>query len=221
MRATMEHDQVQTLLSDYREGGLLPEQRLSVEQHLQGCTVCQKDLSMIQKALDIAQRIPPAKAPSDFVGRVRQRAHKLGYLKGRRHARQNRFFVMWEATLVVLLATFGALVVLMLSWQRLPIQPQPLEHRKPVLTIVNPLDVQTVTVATWTVGGTVSVKGKLLPPGSPVASEKVVDIFVPRKRWKEYVEILEKSRIGSSLSATPMISNDEMIHIVAIVNSNN
>jgi hypothetical protein len=217
----MEHEQVQALLSDYHEGGLPQQQRLSVEHHLHSCPVCQKDLTMIQKALEIAQRVPPAKAPSDFVGRVRQRAHKLGYLKGRRHARQNRFFVMWEATLVVLLAAMGALVVFMLFWQRLPIQPQTVEHPQHVLTMVNPVDIQTVTAATWTVGGTVSVKGKLLPPGSLVSPEKAVDLFVPHTRWKEYVEILGKHRIGSSLSSNPMAGSDEMIHIVAIVTSDN
>lgn len=217
----MDHEQVQVLLSEYHEGGLLPEQRLSVEQHLQRCPICQKDLTMIQKALEIARSIPPARAPSDFVGRVRERAHKLGYLKGRRHARQNRFFVMWEATLVVLLATIGALVVLMLFWRRLPTEPPPLDHRQQVLTIANPSDIQTVTAATWNLGGKVSVDGRLLPPGSSVSPEKTLDLFIPHEHWKEYLEILDKNHIDLSLSSTPLVGSDKPIHIVVVAKSNN
>jgi anti-sigma factor RsiW len=217
----MEHEQVQVLLSDYHEGILLPQQRQAIEQHLHVCPACQKDLAMIQKAIEIAKRVPQVKAPSDFVGRVRQRAHKLGYIKGRRHARQNRFFVMWEATLLVLLATIGALVVLMLFWQQLPVQMRPVVRPEQVLDLSNQRNLQAAAVATWAVGGKVYVNGKIAVPGSPMPTENAVDLFVPKERWNEYLELVVKNDLGSTIPSKPEANADDMIHIVATAKSNN
>lgn len=181
----MEHEQAQTLLSDYLEGELAPGTRRELEAHLTACPDCGRDLELLETSLKLVRRLAPVEAPAEFSARVRRRARKAGLFSSRRARGAQRTMVPFESTLVVLLATIGALVFTLLLLQG-RMQTFIVQRRPIVLLAENADELNQMTRAAWNAGGRVRSLGHDVPPGSRLGGFAELDLLVPPDSWSAF-----------------------------------
>jgi hypothetical protein len=215
---SMEHEQAQELLSDYLDGALSSEQRALFESHLSQCPACQADLDLLRRTLQLVRRMPKIEAPPQFARKVRRRAIKAGLLRGRGRFGLARFMVPYEATMVVLLATVGAMVVSQLLILK-PVEPTVVENAPVNLWLDNTPQVNQVAQSVWNVEGEVRVFGRLAPPGSPLSAGGELELFVPSSAWSRFVNSLQQAGWGKELPKNVTAWPDGKIHVLILVRS--
>ena len=72
----MDHQSAIELFDDYLDGELSEALSRKLEQHLDGCESCQKELEELEQTLDIMGSLSKVEPPSEFVGKVQQRINK-------------------------------------------------------------------------------------------------------------------------------------------------
>lgn len=197
----MDHEQAQTLLSDFCDESLSPGQKAAFEAHVEGCPTCQGDLELLNRTLSLVRRLPPVSAPAHFASQVRRRIKKAGLAATSRQRRWMQTMIRYEATLVVLLATVGALIVLEL----LPklVEPVSIENPPVVLALNNPTEVNGVASAAWRVGADVRILGRLVPPGSPLGAPAEMEVVLSPETWAALISALGEAGLAQQLPKEP------------------
>jgi Putative zinc-finger len=67
----MRCSQVEDLLAPYVDGGLSPEQRASLEGHLDTCSACRQAAEVTRLARQALRALPPVRPPASFAPRIR------------------------------------------------------------------------------------------------------------------------------------------------------
>jgi hypothetical protein len=178
----MEHAEVQSRLSDYLDGALPPAEAKALEGHLAGCAACQHDLALLRRSIGFVRALPRVTAPPDFASQVRRRAHKAGLFGKQRRRDLTRWMVPWEATLVVVIATMGALVIFLLLIQD-QLVPQEIGTPPPVVGVEGAPQVNQVAQVVWQAGGAVYALGRLVPPQSPLGAVTEIELAIPPASW--------------------------------------
>lgn len=160
----MEHAQAEDLLSEYLEGGLEAEQRRRLEEHLQECAACRRDLSLLSRSLELMRRLPRVEAPPLFAQRLLRRARRRGLLSTRLHHQWPRWVIPFQTVILVLLAMLTAVVLIML----LDDHPLPLEVEEPscLLVLSGAADVNALAESAWFCRGKVRFAGREVPRGA-------------------------------------------------------
>ncbi len=210
----MEHDQAQTLFSDYVEGELAPDTRRILEEHLSACPRCRRDLDLLKTSLKLVRQLAPVEAPAEFSDRVRRRARKAGLFSTRRSRHLQRTMVPFESTLVVLLATVGALVFTLLLFhgrlQTLIVQREPT-----VLLAESVIEVNQMARAAWDAGGRVLMLGHEVPAGSPLGGFSELDLFIPPSSWDAFRESIGRIRGNHGLpEISPAPDSDGIVRVI-------
>jgi hypothetical protein len=188
----MEHEQAQKLLSCYLDGTLDPESARKLESHLERCEECKGDLDLLKKTLQVVQKIPPAEAPSDFSARLRRKARKAGLFERDRRRPATRQMVPIEATMAVLLAAMGGLVVLLLTvYSQLQFE---VPKNPPAVLLVESKDqVNQVARAAWEAGGEVRIPGRPeVPPQTPLGAPPELELRILEKAWPAFERALKE-----------------------------
>lgn len=213
----MEHEQAQTLLSDYMEGELTAEAGNEFEAHLSTCLQCRRDLDLLRSSLALVRQLAPVEAPADFSVRVRRRARKAGLFNSRRGRQLQRTMVPFESTLVVLLATIGALVfTLLLLHDRL--QTLVVQREPTVLLAESVLEVNQMARAAWDAGGRVHSLGHDVPAGSPLGGFSELDLCIPPRSWNAFRASIGRIRDNNGLPEKPPPSDrDGCVRVIVQV----
>ncbi len=77
----MDHDQATALFSAYQDQQLAPAEKAALDEHLQSCLVCRRELQRFQQTVQTVAQLHPMVAPPDFAAGVRDRIYKRS--KGR------------------------------------------------------------------------------------------------------------------------------------------
>jgi predicted anti-sigma-YlaC factor YlaD len=184
----MEHNKAKEALSEYLDGALSLSQKEAIERHLETCAECRADLDILKQTLSLVRRMSPIEAPAHFAQQVRKRARKVGFDR-KRQGPWTRFMVPYEAALIVLVATVGALIVLqMLLHQTLPtvttIPPLFLE-------VKNQEQLSQVAEIAWGEQAQVSNLGRAVAPGTSIEEAQELMVRVPSIRWRSFLEKLK------------------------------
>ena len=80
------HQAFEADFSDHYEGGLTPERRRAVDDHLASCERCRAEYARFREAVEAVSGLGRAAAPKDFSGRVADTIHRrsAGRFFGRR-----------------------------------------------------------------------------------------------------------------------------------------
>ncbi len=213
----MEHEQAQMLLSDYMEGELTADALREFEAHLSSCSQCGRDLDLLRASMKLVRQLAPVEAPSEFSARVGRRARKAGLFNTRRGRQIQRTMVPFESTLVVLLATIGALVfTLLLLHERL--QPLIVQREPTVLLAGNVLEVNQMARAAWDAGGRVHSLGHDVPAGSPLGGFSELDLCIPPRSWNAFRAGIGRIRDNHGLPEKPPPSDrDGSVRVIVQV----
>jgi len=191
----MEHEKAQELLSCYVDKTLDAESSKKLEAHLEGCEQCQGDLDLLKKTLQVVGDIPPAQAPTDFSARLRRKARKAGLFERHRRRPATRQMVPFEATMAVLLAAMGGLVVSLLMYYS-HLQSLTVEHPPAVLLVESKDQVNQVARATWEIGGEVRIPGKpQVPPETPLGAPPELELRIPHEAWPAWMQKLKEKEM--------------------------
>ena len=206
----MDHESAQALLSEYLEETLDPARRAELEAHLQACDTCRADLELLRRTLNLVKAMPRPEAPANFSSKVRRRLRRSG-LGGASVTRWARL-VPYEATLVVLLATVGALIIIQLLQP--PDEPIPDETPPVMLTVGSRDQANAVARATWQAGGEVHALGRLVPPGTELGAPLEMDLSLPPAAWASLREALRA--LGLS-PGEPRAGPDGKLRLVVVL----
>ncbi|ATW23778.1 anti-sigma factor family protein [Candidatus Formimonas warabiya] len=111
---------IQDLLSPYLDDVLTSEEILMVENHLEGCPSCRKDLAELKETVALIQSIPEVPLPSDFSDQIHDLLTKVHEDKNRempletgrkwwkKFAGPQRIFVAAAAMIIIVLSLFGS-----------------------------------------------------------------------------------------------------------------
>lgn len=69
----MDHDEAKGLLSDYLEGELSEKNKEVLEEHLEGCADCRRELDALKETLNVLSGFRKVEAPEDFESKVTSR----------------------------------------------------------------------------------------------------------------------------------------------------
>ena len=208
----MEHEKAQELLSCYVDGTLDAESSKKLEAHLEGCEDCRGDLDLLKKTLQVVGDIPPAQAPTDFSARLRRKARKAGLFERHRRRPATRQMVPFEATMAVLLAAMGGLVVSLLMYYSL-LQSLTVEHPPTVLLVESKEQVNQVARITWAVGGEVRIPGKPdVPPETPLGAPPELELRIPHEAWPAWTQKLKDKEMQPP--EAPPADTEGRLHVI-------
>jgi len=117
----VDHDDATAMFSAYCDKQLGVPERAALDEHLQSCLVCRRELAKFEATVESVHKLHPMSAPPDFVAGVRDRIHKRSRGRFFRPGQRGRMpiEVVSLVTLGVVLAVY--LVVQLLHPQlRLP-----------------------------------------------------------------------------------------------------
>jgi anti-sigma factor RsiW len=208
----MEHEQAQKLLSCYVDKTLDPKSTQKLETHLEGCRECRGDLDLLKKTLQAIGEIPPAEVPSDFSARLRRKARKAGLFQRHRRRSATRQMVPIEASMAVLLAAIGGLVVLLLTVYS-QIQFEAPQNPPAVLLVESKDQVNQVARSAWEAGGEVRIPGRpAVPAQAPLGAPPELELHIPEEAWPAFDRALEKS--GLKAPGRPQPDADGRLRVV-------
>ncbi len=164
----MDHGQAEDLLSEYLEGGLEAESNRLLEEHLEECDECRRELELLRRSVALVRRLPRIEPPPHFAQRLRRRALRRGLLSRRHRGEMPRWLIPFEASILLLLATVAA-VVLVIMLADLPV---PITVEAPPCNLLLPAagDVNSLSEAVWGCEGKVFSAGRPVPPGARLAA---------------------------------------------------
>lgn len=204
----MKHEQIQPMLSEYVEGNLSAELTGEVEKHLSGCASCHSDVKLLKKALQWVHKLPRVVAPVDFSKRVKRRAIRSGLLHQRRRKRWMRQMAPFEASIIVLLATTGALVVSLLLLQN-ELQTVVLENPPAILLVENTNQINELSESAWKHGGLVRLFGREVPPHSQLGAPLELELYIPPKHLNDFFAFVKSVRPTLDLPSQPLQKTDD------------
>jgi|GEM_PF-1897980 len=208
----MKHEKAQELLSCYVDGTLDAESSKKLEAHLEECEECRGDLDLLKKTLQVVGEIPPALAPADFSTQLRRKARKAGLFERHRRRPATRQMVPFEATMAVLLAAMGGLVVSLLMYYG-HLQSLTVEHPPAVLLVESKDQVNQVARATWTVGGEVRIPGHPeIPTKTPLGAPPELELQIPHDAWPVWKQHLKEK--GMQSPDAPPADVDGRLHVI-------
>jgi anti-sigma factor RsiW len=208
----MEHEKAKELLSCYVDGTLDAESCKKLEAHLEGCEDCRGTLDLLKKTLQVVGEIPPAQAPADFSARLRRKARKAGLFERHRRRPATRQMVPFEATMAVLLAAMGGLVVSLLMYYS-HLQSLTVENPPAVLLVESKQQVNQVARATWAVGGEVRIPGRTkVPTETPLGAPPELELRIPHDAWPAWEQKLKEKGIQSP--DAPLADADGRLHVI-------
>jgi len=124
----VDHEAVKMLLSDYLDGMLDEDERRQVDEHLEACPSCRKELDDLRKTVQVLAGLPSVDAPEGFVSAVRSRLRRRGRLRRREETRSLlRQKVPFETICLLMLLVLAALYIMLylLPQMEVTIQTEP------------------------------------------------------------------------------------------------
>ena len=106
---------INDLMVDFSDGELSESQSAIVEEHLLGCPLCRRELSLLEESLWQAKAIWEESASGHMPGRV----------GGTSFARRRRTASLAAAAVAIVVLAFGAWVVREFDWSEPPVPPEP------------------------------------------------------------------------------------------------
>ena len=182
----MDHEHIQTLLSDYMEGSLAPDEQQAVREHLASCQACNRSLRLLSRTLSVVRQMPQAEAPPRFARRLQRRAVRAGLISRRRQRLLTRVTSSLHSsmTMAVLLAALGGLLVFALfAHQQIELYTHATRMRMALASSQQLAD--TANMA-WQLGAKITIQGQLVSPTAPPAQWKELEISLQRERWPAF-----------------------------------
>jgi putative zinc finger protein len=213
----MDHEQVNSLLSEYLEQNLQADVQQQIEEHLSTCPECRNDLELLRQALRLVQQLPRVEAPADFPARLKRRARKAGLFDSRRRRADERYMVPFEPAMVIVLATVGALIFTLLLFQN-QLQTLFMEEEPTVVMVDNVPQINKLAAVTWDKAGKVHALGREVPVRTPLGAPWELDLCVPPERWAEFRTAVGEVLDQPELPIEPPPANaDQMVCVIVQV----
>ncbi|RLB53566.1 MAG: hypothetical protein DRI34_13260 [Deltaproteobacteria bacterium] len=185
MTAHEEHEHFRRLMSEHLDGLLAEPQVRELEQHLAGCRQCREEFALLRRSVQLLRNLPQVEVPEELRHRLHRRLLRHGAAM-RRRSSTSRWMVPFEATMAVLLATVGAIVLVLLV-SSFPVTVTVPRGTLLELSVNRPERLYRLAESAWRSGGTVRRQGHLVPKGSRLGASGQLELWIPRPRWGDFL----------------------------------
>lgn len=209
------HEYYRQLLSEHLDGLLAAPQQQELERHLAGCRQCREELALLRRSLQLVRSLPQVEAPEELRYRLRRRVLRHGVTMRRRLA-GSRWMVPFEAIMAVLLATVGAIVLVLLV-SRFPLTVTVTDTTPLELAVHRSEQLYHLAESAWRSGGSVRRLGHLVPAASRLGASDSLELLIPRPRWDAFLAHAGKLAAGLPARLPAAFRQQQVLVLVRLV----